>query len=105
MMLQLSEIDYPPEWPDRHTLRVTASGCMLTDDAPGDFQVWIDEPRLVETIDAWMNAASDDSMGAWLRADLAEAVDDFIAMCPEREHLLDWARHFEMLAARMREAS
>ena len=81
--LQLSEIDYPPCWPDRYSLRVTASGCLLTDATPGDFQVWLDEPRLLELFEAWMGKAPDNFIGVWLQADLAEAVDDFIAGCPE----------------------
>jgi hypothetical protein len=105
MTLQLSEIDYPPCWPDAFTLRVTASGCILTDEVPGDFQVWLDEPRLLEVVESWMTGAPDDFMGVWLHADLAEAVDDFIAMCPERGDLLDWARHLEIMAARLREAA
>lgn len=104
MTLQLSEIDYPPCWPDRHSLRVTASGCMLTEEQPGVFQVWLVEPRLREMLAALPVEVRDD-FAVWFQADLAEAVDAFIGDCPEPNHLLDWALHLELLAAQLRNAS
>lgn len=105
MTLQLSEIDYPLSWPDQHTLRATASGCMLTEHMPGDFEVWIDDARFIEVVHSWYDNATDNFQGLWLRADLSEAIDDFIATLPEPEHMLDWAMNFELLAARLRTAA
>ena len=105
MTLQLSEIDYPPCWPDQHSLLVTASGCLLIGAKPGDFQVRLDEPRFLEAFDAWWESAPDAFKGVWMQADLAEAVDAFIATVPQREHMLDWVRHLELLAERLREAA
>ena len=102
--LPLSEVDYPPCWPDKHSLQVTASGCMLTDDKPGDMQVWIDDDRLLEVFRSWFDDAQDE-FAVWMRADLGEAVDDMIGLGAEPEHLLDWALHLELLAAKLREAA
>jgi hypothetical protein len=106
--LQLSEIDYPPCWPDRYSLRIVASGAMLTGDAPGEFAVWLDEPRLHETLETLQKSPGGlPTDGAlWLACDLAEAVSDFIAIGGHSpaEHL-DWALHLELLAARIREGA
>ena len=104
MPLQLSEIDYPPCWPDRYSLRVTASGCLLMGEQPGDLRLWLEEPGLSEMLAALPEEHRDD-FALWLRADLAEAVDYFIVECPEPQNLLDWALHLELLAAQLRNAA
>lgn len=106
MTLSPNQIDYPPCWPDRHSLRVQASGCMFEDERPGEFQVYLDAERLVEFIEAWnVTEIPRNNFAIWFQTTLPEAVDDFIAAEPEPRQLLDWALHLEFLAAKLRDAA
>lgn len=104
-MMSLSQIDYPPHWPDRHVLQIAASTCQFLDDQPGRIDMCLGREQVIEMLQALgASPLGDEFLGIAIRSELEMAADHLIDFGADKESLLDWALHLELLAAKLRQA-